>query len=355
MTTRKSRARALVAVAAACLLVLAACGGDDDDSSSGGGEGGGGGDTTLNIVGFAVPEAANTAIAEEWNKTPEGEGVKFETSYGASGDQSRAVEAGQPADYVHFSVTSDVTRLVDAGLVAEDWDAGDNKGVVSTSIVVFGVRAGNPKGIEDWDDLVVDDVEIVTANPASSGAARWNALAAWGQVIEAGGSEEEAEQYVNDLYANAAALPNSGRDTTQAFLSGTGDVFLTYENEAILARQNGEDFEYIIPETTLLIENPGAVLEDADPKAQDWLDFVLSEEGQHQFALKGFRPLGDPNGETVDFEVEGANDPAAPFPAVTNLLTIADDFGSWSDLSDKFFDEETGIVTAAIAASGAAE
>lgn len=351
MTTRPwSRARALAAIAVAGLMVLSACGGDDDS-----GDGGEGGDTTLNIVGFAVPEAANTAIAEEWAKTPEGEGVRFETSYGASGDQSRAVENGQPADYVHFSVTSDVTRLVEAGLVADTWDDGENKGVVSTSVVVFAVRPGNPLGIEDWDDLTQDGVEIVTPNPASSGAARWNALAAWGQVIEAGGSEEEAEQYVNDLYANAVSLPNSGRDATQAFTSGTGDVFLTYENEAILARQNGEDFEYIVPETTLLIENPGAVLEDADPKAESWLEFVLGEEGQRQFALKGFRPLGDPNGESVDVEVEGANDPAEPFPAVTNLLTVAEDFGSWSDLSDTFFDEESGIVTAAIAASGNAE
>jgi sulfate transport system substrate-binding protein len=352
MTTHpRSRRRAVAALAIAGLMLAAACGGDDDAS---GGEDGGG-STTLDIVGFAVPEAANTAIAEAWNETPEGEGVEFQTSYGASGDQSRAVEAGQPADYVHFSVASDVTRLVDAGLVAEDWNSGDNAGVVSTSVVVFAVREGNPLGIDSWDDLVADGVEIVTPNPASSGAARWNALAAWGSVIEAGGTDEEAEAFVNDLYANAVALPNSGRDATQAFTSGTGNVFITYENEAILARQNGEEFDYVIPETSILIENPGAVLIDADPKATDWLSFVLGEEGQRQFALKGFRPLGDPEGETVDVEVEGANDPADPFPPVPNLLTVDEDFGSWSELSDRFFDEETGIVTLAIAASGAAE
>jgi sulfate/thiosulfate transport system substrate-binding protein len=347
------RSRIGLALAAISLLGVVACGGDDDESTGGSGDGGGSGESVeLSIVGFAVPEAANKAIADEWATTPEGENVTFQTSYGASGDQSRAVVDGLEADYVHFSVASDVTRLVDEGLVAQDWDQGDNRGVVSSSIVVFGVRKGNPLGIEDWDDLVADDVEIVTANPASSGAARWNALAAWGQVIEAGGSEDDANAYVEQFIGNVVTLTASGRDTTTAFLGGTGDVAMLYENEAILAKQNGEDdFDYIIPETTILIENPGAVLIDADPKAQEWLDYVLSEDGQRQFALKGFRPIID--GVEVD-EVEGANDPGDPFPEVTNLLTVDEDFESWDALSTKFFDEEDGLVTKAIADSGKA-
>lgn len=349
------RARTTIAVVAGALLSLTACGGG---SSAGSAETAGTateGEWVINIVGFAVPEAANKAIAERWAADGGGAGVQFHTSYGASGDQSRAVAAGQKADYVHFSVSSDVTRLVDADLIAEDWNAGANKGIVSTSVVVFAVREGNPLGIDSWDDLVADGIEIVTPNPASSGAARWNALAAYGQVIEAGGTEAEAETFVNELYANAVSLPNSGRDATQQFVSGTGNVFITYENEAILARQNGEKFDYIVPETTLLIENPGAVLKDATPKASEWLDFVLSAEGQKEFALKGFRPLGDPQGETVDYEVTGANDPAHAFPAVPHLLTVDGNFESWSALSKKFFDETDGIVTKAIAASGAAQ
>lgn len=342
-TTRSTRRRGW-AVAVALVLALTACGGGSDEET-----------ITIRIVGFAVPEAANKAIGDAWAETDAGKDVTFETSYGASGDQSRAVANGQDADYVHFSVSSDVTRLVDEGLVAEDWDDGDNKGVVSTSVVVFAVEKGNPLGITGWDDLVEDGIEIVTPNPASSGAARWNALAAWGHIVSNGGTEEEAEQFVNDLYANAVSLPNSGRDATQAFTSGTGNVFITYENEAILARQSGEDFDYVVPETTILIENPGAVTVDADPKASEWLEFVLSEDGQREFALKGFRPLGDPDGDTVDFEVEGANDPAAPFPTIENLLTVDDDFESWDALSEKFFDEDDGIVSLAIAASGAAE
>ncbi len=347
-TTMHNRLRSTLGLAAAGILALSACGGGSDDEAGAAGDE----SATINIVGFAVPEAANKAIAEEWATTPEGEGVEFETSYGASGDQSRAVVDGLEADYVHFSVASDVTRLVDEGLVADDWDDGPTEGIVSSSVVVFAVREGNPKGIEDWDDLIQPGVEIVTPNPASSGAARWNALAAWGQVIESGGTEAEAEAYVTSFFDNVVALPGSGRDATTAFLGGTGDVLMAYENEAILAHQNGEEFDYLIPDTTILIENPGAVLIDADPEAEEWLDFVLSEDGQRQFALTGFRPVI----EGVEYgEVDGANDPADPFPAVENLLTVADDFESWDALSAKFFDEEEGIVTQIIAESGKGE
>ncbi|MEG3635190.1 sulfate ABC transporter substrate-binding protein [Micromonospora palythoicola] len=308
--------------------------------------------TTLNVVGFAVPEAANKAIAAEWTKTDAGEGVGFKTSYGASGDQSRAVVAGLKADYVHFSVASDVTRLVDEGLVDESWDDGPNKGIVSSSVVVLAVRKGNPKNIQGWDDLVKPGIGIVTPNPASSGSARWNALAAWGHITANGGTEAQAEEYVSKLFANVVALPNSGRDATTAFLGGTGDVLLAYENETILARQNGEDLDWVLPATTIRIENPGAVLKDADPKAKEWLDFVLGTQGQRQFALKGFRPIID----GVDTSgVEGALDPNNPFPAPQNLLTVEKDFESWSALSKKFFDENDGIVSKIIAASGKAQ
>jgi len=330
--------KAAVAASTAALLTLAACGGTGGEAGAAGAE-----STTLNLVGFAVPEAANKAIAETWSaETEEGKGVTWQSSYGASGDQSRAVEAGLEADYVHFSLEGDVTRLVDAGLVADDWNAGPNKGVVSQSVVVLVVRKGNPKNIQGWDDIVKPGVGIITPNPGSSGSARWNILAAWGHVIATGGSEDEAEAFLKKFFTNAVALPGSGRDATTAFTSGNGDVLISYENEAILARQSGEDFEYVIPEETLLIENPGAVLKDADPKAKAWLDYLLTEPAQTEFALNGFRPLVD----GIDVEVEGANDPSDPFPAPGTLLTIADDFGGWTDASAKFFDEESGIVPA---------
>ncbi|WP_375000452.1 sulfate ABC transporter substrate-binding protein [Aeromicrobium sp. CTD01-1L150] len=352
------RTRLTAAAAAVSLGLLAACGG------------GSGSEESISIVGFAVPEAANTAIAAEFNKTEAGAGVGFTTSYGASGDQSRAVVDGLDADYVHLSVASDVERLEDADLLPEDWDQGDNKGIVSTSVVVLGVRDGNPKDIQGWDDLAEPDVDIVTPNPASSGAARWNALAAWGHVTENGGSEQEATQFLDDLFGNVVSLTNSGRDATQSFLGGTGDVLLAYENEAILAEQNGSGFEYVIPETTVLIENPGAVLADAVPAASDWLDFVLDPEGgQKQFALSGFRPLNPEDPGSVDFEaigleprdIEGVPDADDPFPTIENLLTLENNFGGpgWGEVEDKLFGDgldgaPLGIVAESIEKSGKA-
>lgn len=342
------------------LGVLAACGGGSGGNAS----------ETIHIVGFAVPEAANKAIADEFVATEAGQDVSFKTSYGASGDQSRAVVDGLKADYVHLSVATDVTRLVDNDLVDPSWDQGDNGGVVSTSIVVLGVREGNPKNIRGWEDLARPDVEIVTPNPASSGAARWNALAAWGHIVANGGSEEEAIAFLEDLFAQVVSLTNSGRDATQGFLGGTGDVLLAYENEAILAAQNGQGFEYIIPETTLLIENPGAVLKEATPAAHDWIDFVLSAQGQKQFALKGFRPLNLAEPGVADLEslglepgdIEGAPNPDDPYPAITKLLTLENTFNGpgWDpETVDKFFGDgkdgnPLGIVTEAIAKSGKA-
>ncbi len=360
MTTPRRRLVRAAAVLLPLSLALASCGGDGDAADDA---------NTINIVGFAVPEIANKAIAEEFAATPEGEGVEFNTSYGASGDQSRAVAEGLEADYVHLSVATDVARLVDAGLVDEAWDEGENKGIVSTSIVVLGVREGNPLDIQGWDDLVKPGVGIVTANPASSGAARWNALAAWGHVTENGGTEEEATEFVDQIFANVVSLTNSGRDATTSFLQGNGDVLLAYENEAILANQQGQGFDYVIPETTVLIENPGAILEDASEPSQAWLDFVLSDEGQRQFALTGFRPLNLEEPGTADLaalgldeaDIEGAADPADPFPAVENLLTLDGNFGGgdWSGIVDQLFGtgedgQALGIVTEAIAKSGKA-
>jgi sulfate/thiosulfate-binding protein len=345
------RSKAVVAVVLAAGLALTACskpGGTNPNAAVTPD----GPPVTLNLIGYSVAEAANSAAAAEWAKTSAGVNVTFKTSYGASGDQSRAVQSGLAADVVHFSVESDVTRLVDAGLVEKGWNSGPTKGIISSSIVVFAVRPGNPKNIHTWDDLAKPGIGIVTPNPASSGAARWNALAAWGQVIAAGGTEDQAKEFVTKLYNNAVALPSSGRDATTAFLGGTGDVFLTYENEAILAKQSGEDIDWVYPDTTLLIENPAAVTKTAPAKAQKYLDFVLTPAGQRAFALKGFRPVVS----GVDTSgVSGAKDAANPFPTPKKLLTVANDFGSWSALSKKFFDANTGIIVAIIAATGKAK
>lgn len=312
---------------------------------------GGGSSDELSIVGFAVPAEGNAAVQEVWGQTPEGEGISWLTSYGASGDQSRAVANGQPADLVHFSLESDVTRLVDAGLVADDWNAGPDNGFLTDSVVVLVVREGNPKNIQGWEDLARDDVGIVTPNPGSSGSARWNILAAWASVVAKGGTDAEATEYLEKVIGNVEAFPGSGRDATTAFLDGTGDVLLSYENEAILGRQQGQAYEYLVPDVSLLIENPAAVTIDAPESASQFLQFALSPEGQATYALYGFRPLPHVADQVEIDQVEGATDPANPFPEIADLYTIDGDFGGWKATVDKFFDED-GIITQIIQQSG---
>jgi sulfate/thiosulfate-binding protein len=336
-----TRRRWLAAAAAttAAAIALTGCGASDDTASTG---------TDLNLVGFSILEQPNKTEFSDFQKTSDGKDVDFKTSYGASGDQSRAVVAGQKADLVHFSLETDITRLVDADLVAKDWNAGPTKGIASQSVVVFVVKKGNPKHIKTWDDLVKPGVGIVTPNPGSSGSARWNVLAAWGSVIANGGTEDDAKAYLTKFFDNTVALPGSGREATTAFQSGTGDVLLSYENEAILARQKGADFDYIVPDQTLLIENPAAVTTNAKPAAAKFLDFLESKDGQLDYAKNGFRPLVD----VGSFETPGANDPSDPYPTPAKLLTIDQDFGGWASAAPKFFDENDGIVTKIQAATG---
>jgi sulfate/thiosulfate transport system substrate-binding protein len=314
-------------------LALAGCGGGSSASDS---------KETVNLVGFSILEQANKQVIADFNKTSDGSGVDFQQSYGASGDQARAVIGGQDADIVHLSLEPDVQKLVDEKLVADDWKSTPSKGILTQSVVVIVVRKGNPKNIQSWDDLTKPGVKIITPNPASSGSAKWNILAAYGHVLADGGSASEAQAYLTKFFDNVEALPGSGRDATTAFQSGQGDVLLSYENEAILARQSGADFDYVVPAETLLIQNPGAATTDASPTAKKFLEYLTGKEAQTDYAEEGFRPLDD----SIEVEVEGANDPADPFPApAKKLLTIDGDFGGWSEANTKFFDENDGLVT----------
>jgi sulfate transport system substrate-binding protein len=285
------------------------------------------------VVGYSVLEQANSEVIKAFNDTDAGKGVTIKGTYGASGDQSRAVAAGLDADEVHLSLEPDVKRLVDAGLVAKDWKDNSTDGICTKSVVVLVVQKGNPKDIQDWSDLVKPGIGIVTPNPASSGSAKWNLLAAYGAEKADGGDDDSAAAYMKKFFANVVALPDSGRDATTAFTSGTGDVLLSYENEAILARQSGQDFDYVIPDTTLSIDNPCALTEDASDKAKAFLEFQKSEEGQKLYAETGYRPLVD----VGDIEVEGANDPSDAFPEPKKLLTIDQDFGGWDEANGKYF------------------
>ena len=190
----------IAAAAALSLAALAAgCGGTSD---AGGGDASGSGSTKLSLAAYSTPREAYAELIPAFANTPDGESVSVAQSYGASGEQSRAVESGLPADVVAFSLAPDVTRLVEAGIVAEDWASDDHDGMVTDSVVVFAVREGNPKGIKDWDDLLRDDVDVITPNPFTSGGARWNVMAAYGAQLKQGKSKEEAVQYLRDLFAN---------------------------------------------------------------------------------------------------------------------------------------------------------
>ena len=300
------------------LLAAAGCGGQSDASSGGDGSGG-----KLTLVAYSTPEEAYKELIPAFNKTPEGKGVGFSQSYAASGEQSRAVEGGLPADVVEFSLEPDMTRLVDADLVDKSWNQNQYKGNVTDSVVVLMVRKGNPKNIKGWDDLVTGKVDVLEPNPFTSGGAKWNIMAAYGAQLEAGKSPQEAEQYIADLFKNVSVLDKSARESLATFSSGKGDVLLGYENEAILAQQKGEDLDYVVPDQTILIENPVAATNEAkDPKlAQSFVDFLYTPTAQKIFVGKGYRP--------VVKDTPGAD----KFPTPKDLFDITK-FGGWDKVND---------------------
>jgi sulfate/thiosulfate-binding protein len=323
-------------VAATALLVATGCGGSDDNTSAAKAttkapNAG----STISLVAYTTPREVYEELIPAFNETKEGEGVTFEQSYGASGEQSRAVEGGLKADVVALSLAPDVKRLVEADLVDADWSTTDTKGNVATSVVALVVRKGNPKGIKGFDDLLEDDVEVVTPNPFTSGGARWNLIAAYGAWTRAGDSHEEALDKLEQLLRNTPVQSKGAREALQVFAQGKGDVLISYENEAITAQQKGEDVEYIIPESTILIENPIAVTTSSEnaEAAQAFVDFLLTPEAQTVFAEKGYRPVID--GIEGDFDWN-ADEPAA-------LFTI-EDVGGWDKVMDDFFDREKGSV-----------
>lgn len=330
---RRMRFLLLAALALTLAVTAAACGGSDDSSAAGGGgTTAASGDNTISLVAYSTPREVYEELIPTFQATPEGEGVEFEQSYASSGEQSRAVEAGLPADYVAFSLEPDVTRLVDAGLVAPDWATTEQyNGMVSDSVVVFVVREGNPKNIQTWDDLIAEGVEVVTPNPFTSGGAQWNLMAAYGAQLEQGKTEEEAVEYLRQLLQHTPVQDKSAREALQTFSAGKGDVLLAYENEAIFAQNADQPIEYVVPDQTILIENPAAVTTTATPETAAWLAFVQSPDAQRVFGENGYRP--------VDPEVASEFD----LPQPSALFTIAD-LGGWPDVRSKFFDREAGIV-----------
>jgi sulfate/thiosulfate-binding protein len=312
--------------------IVAGCGGASDEK--GGSASSGDGGKSLSLVAYSTPQVVYDEIIPDFQKTGAGEGVGFKTSFGPSGDQARAVEAGQKADVVTFSTEPDMTKLVDAGLVAPTWKDGSNQGLVTTSLVSLVVREGNPKNIKTWDDLLKPGVEVLTPNPFSSGAAKWNLLGAYAHASKGGKDEQAGLDFVSKLINDHVKVQDkSGREALQNFIGGNGDVLLSYEYEAITANKNGEDLEYVLPDDTIKINIDIAALKDAPESATQFLDYVLGDESQQKFADWGYRPVN----ETV---LEANKD---KFPDPPGLFTI-EDLGGWEKVNEELFDIEGGAI-----------
>ena len=323
---RLRRLLATASLVTASALVLAACG-----SSTSGGSGSSP-SVQLALVAYSTPQAAYAKIIKAFQATAQGANISFTQSYGASGDQSRAVAAGLKADIVNFALAPDITRLVQDKIVSADWNADQYKGMITRSVVVIGVHKGNPKGIKTWSDLTKPGVQVITANPFTSGGARWNVMAAYGAQSNKGADKQAGVDYLNALFKNVPVQDDSARKALQTFTGGKGDAFLSYESEAIFAQQNGQDVDYVVPDSTILIENPAAVTSTSKhPKeAKEFLDFLHSATAQQIFADAGYRPV-----------LPGIA--VGKFPTPANLFTI-DDLGGWTLVTKEFFDTKTGIM-----------
>lgn len=293
-------------------LVAAGCGGasDSTDGADTGGASSGDASSTLSLVAYSTPQVVYDELIPAFSRTEAGSGVAFKTSFGASGDQSRAVEAGQKADVVTFSTEPDMTRLQDSGQVT-DFEK------VSTSQVSFIVRKGNPKNIRNWDDLIKPGVSVVTPNPFTSGAAKWNLMGGF-----AYGGIEYVEKLIKD---HVKVQDKSGREALQTFTSGTGDVLLSYYYEGVTAQKKGEELDIVVPDDSLQIDLLIAKTKDAAAGADAFIDYATGDEGQKFFAEWGYDP------------------PAGPVKPARNLKTI-EDIGGWKKLNKELFDPETGSI-----------
>ncbi|AFZ55679.1 sulfate ABC transporter substrate-binding protein [Anabaena cylindrica FACHB-243] len=293
----------------------------------------------LTLVSFAVTKAAHEAIipkfVEKW-KQEHNQTVTFKQSYGGSGSQTRAVIDGLEADVVHLALSGDTQKIEKAGLIEPAWEKEvPNNGIVSKSVAAIITRPGNPKGIKTWEDLGKDGIKVITADPKTSGIAKWNFLALWNSVVKTGGDEAKATEFVSKVYKNVPILTKDAREATDAFAKqGQGDALINYENEVILAQQKGERVDYVVPDVNISIDNPIAVVDKNVDKhgtrevAEGFIKFLYTPEAQEEFVKLGFRPVN----ETVA-QTKAVSD---KFPKV-KTLGVVDDFGGWTAVDKKFF------------------
>ena len=299
-------------------------------------------DIELTLVAYAIPKTAHDAIipkfVEQWKKDHGGQTVTFKQSYGGSGTQTRAVIDGLEADVVHLALAGDTNKLVKAGLVNDGWDTKvPNNGIVAKTVAVITTREGNPKNIKSFNDLARDDVKWVTANPKTSGVARWNFLALWNASLKSGADEAKTKEFVTKAFKNVAVLTKDAREATDAFSKqGQGDALINYENEIILAKGKGEKLAYTVPDVNVSIDTPIAVVDKNVDKhgtreaAEGFVKFLFTPEAQQEFVKLGYRP--------IDSAAAGQKETTDRFPAVKTLSSIKD-YGGWDDFQKKFFED----------------
>ena len=322
------RAIALLSAAVIGLVSFAGCSDSSDE-----------GTVTLTNVSYDPPrelyEAYNEIFAQHWNELT-GQEVEITQSHGGSGKQALEVANGLEADVVTLALEYDVNAVRDAGLIEDGWVSEfPNDSSPYTSTIVFLVRKGNPKDIHDWDDLIKEDVGIITPNPKTSGGARWNYLAAWGYADRAyGGDEAKTKEFIKKLYENVLVLDSGARGATTTFVeNGQGDVLLAWENEAYLSvKDYPDDYEIITPGVSILAQPSVAVVDKVVDKrgtrdaAEEYLNFLYSDEAQRIAGDNYYRPYN----ETI------LNEYADVFDLNVDLITIAD-FGGWDEAQSKHF------------------
>lgn len=340
------RFAALFVVGATLSVAIAACSNGAGNNSTATNPGGSPSqnqkDVELTLVAYAIPKAAHDAIipkfVEQWKKDHGGQTVTFNQSYGGSGTQTRAVIDGLEADVVHLALAGDTNKLVKAGLVNDGWDTKvPNNGIVAKTVAVITTREGNPKNIKSFNDLARDDVKWVTANPKTSGVARWNFLALWNASLKSGADEAKTKEFVTKAFKNVAVLTKDAREATDAFSKqGQGDALINYENEIILAKSKGEKLSYTVPDVNVSIDTPIAVVDKNVDKhgtreaAEGFVKFLFTPEAQQEFVKLGYRP--------IDSAAANQKENTDKFPAVKTLGGIKD-YGGWNDFQKKFFED----------------
>ena len=354
MFTRSSPLRVAASLVASALFLAACSSGGDSTGASGASpaECIGAETPVVSFVAYSTPREVYgriiPAFVSQWKADHDDQNVIFQESYAGSTTQAQNVISGYEADVVALSLGPDVDMIAEAGLITHDWADTTDGGMVSTSVVVFDVRPGNPLGVQDWDDLT-RGVEILTPDPASSGGARWNLVSAWGSALRgyAGVAENDtagATTLMQGVLGNVIAFDKSARDSIQSFESGNGDVAITYENEVLTAREAGLDDEAAYPPSSVLIENPVAVVDaNADAHcvrdvAEAFVEFLHTDEAKELYAEVGFLRSTD---------LEEAQKGGGVFPPIEDLWAV-DEIGGWDRMNEELF-SDTGVVTQAIA------